>query len=189
VNVGKISDVSEIHFSPPLGFIVADTEITLCLILCRKARSELCFLRCSKFSCVCVCALLIDMSNYWADQVSNYTPHNNTVEWRLGNNIVPYKYLFTVYFCDIRSAIANTKFCVATDLEYVCKFCLMIFCGQGYTSLIRIQAFFILFEHFKVMNVSVTKTLVQRWTYKWKLFSQVVTIISDEPFASIFPEK
>jgi hypothetical protein len=38
------------------------------------------------------------------------------------------------------------------------------------------------------MNVSATKTVVQRWAYKWKLFSQVVTFISDEPFASIFSE-
>lgn len=97
--------------------------------------------------------------------------HSNIVEWRLENNIVPYKYSFTVYFCDVRSPIANAKCGVAMDLAYLYKFCLMIFCSQGHSSFVRLQTFFILFEHFNGMNVSATKSLVQR---KWKLFSQVV---------------
>jgi hypothetical protein len=45
------------------------------------------------------------------------------------------------------------------------------FVAKDITSLVRIQALFILFEHFTVMKVSATKTLVQRWTYKWVNFT------------------
>jgi hypothetical protein len=41
----------------------------------------------------------------------------------------------TVYFCDIRSPITNVKFGVETDLDYVYKFCLILFHGLGHNQL------------------------------------------------------